>query len=482
MGGKAALLLVLGFSMIFLVLGHNFGNLSSRAIENMSNYYEESIAYNIAVTGANMAASQVFMDKTWEEGYADVKFDNGTLNVYVSNPQPSMTPVQTKGKKGKGGSSNPNKTVICHIPPGNPAAAHTIEVGNAAVPAHLNHGDYVGPCSGEVVDSAMVVIISEGTYQGITKTVQVELRPSHFSKFGNYYSSITAYPATGDTFNGPFHTNGLLTTYGQPVFNGKVTSKNGLSKKGAPPKPEFNGGFESGIDIPLEFDTSGMRVSASKIFADTLNKGKDIDVRLVFNADGTVTHSFSINDGKNKWTTPVTEKLTDLAPNGLIYIEKGNAFVSGVVKGEATVVATKQGKSGRGEVYFEDNLTYATDPRKNPNSKDVLGIVAESDIRIQYNANTNSGKNIETWASMFAMNGTIGPEDYFFNKYYYNHLAQWNILGGLIADGTRQTAVYSGSKPVRGLKFVHSYDSRFLTYVPPFFPHTKSFEVVSWYE
>ena len=39
------------------------------------------------------------------------------------------------------------KTTVCHIPPGNPANEHTICVGNAAVPAHLAHGDYVGTCN-----------------------------------------------------------------------------------------------------------------------------------------------------------------------------------------------------------------------------------------------------------------------------------------------------------------------------------------------
>ena len=39
------------------------------------------------------------------------------------------------------------KTTVCHIPPGNPANAHTICVGNAAVPAHMNHGDFLGTCS-----------------------------------------------------------------------------------------------------------------------------------------------------------------------------------------------------------------------------------------------------------------------------------------------------------------------------------------------
>jgi hypothetical protein len=44
--------------------------------------------------------------------------------------------------------ANTKKTTICHIPPGNPANAHTICVGNAAVPAHVNnHGDFIGTCS-----------------------------------------------------------------------------------------------------------------------------------------------------------------------------------------------------------------------------------------------------------------------------------------------------------------------------------------------
>lgn len=44
------------------------------------------------------------------------------------------------------------KTTICHVPPGNPANAHTLCIGNPAVPHHLknHHGDYVGPCHDEV--------------------------------------------------------------------------------------------------------------------------------------------------------------------------------------------------------------------------------------------------------------------------------------------------------------------------------------------
>jgi hypothetical protein len=40
------------------------------------------------------------------------------------------------------------KVDICHIPPGNPANAHTINVSVNAIPAHLAHGDTIGECGG----------------------------------------------------------------------------------------------------------------------------------------------------------------------------------------------------------------------------------------------------------------------------------------------------------------------------------------------
>ena len=40
----------------------------------------------------------------------------------------------------------PSTVTICHIPPGNPSAAQTIQVGSSAVSAHRAHGDTLGSC------------------------------------------------------------------------------------------------------------------------------------------------------------------------------------------------------------------------------------------------------------------------------------------------------------------------------------------------
>lgn len=44
------------------------------------------------------------------------------------------------------GGSGEKKMTICHIPPGNPSKAKTLEIGSSAWPAHQAHGDTEGAC------------------------------------------------------------------------------------------------------------------------------------------------------------------------------------------------------------------------------------------------------------------------------------------------------------------------------------------------
>jgi len=60
--------------------------------------------------------------------------------------------------------SGPLKVVLCHIPPGNPENPQTVQVSLNAAAAHLNHGDYVGPCGGSL--GPAVTEPTEGPFGG----------------------------------------------------------------------------------------------------------------------------------------------------------------------------------------------------------------------------------------------------------------------------------------------------------------------------
>jgi hypothetical protein len=72
--------------------------------------------------------------------------DDGTITIIsiiviyqpVVTPEPPPPPPVEEG----GG-----KVTVCHHPPGNPNARHTITIGRSALQSHLGHGDTMGPCS-----------------------------------------------------------------------------------------------------------------------------------------------------------------------------------------------------------------------------------------------------------------------------------------------------------------------------------------------
>ena len=89
-----------------------------------------------------------------------------TLLACGGQPQPEGEPILNDPQSGEleGGASevspgkkdedprsplDTDKVTICHIPPGNPANAHTITVGRSALKAHTKHGDTLGACGSD---------------------------------------------------------------------------------------------------------------------------------------------------------------------------------------------------------------------------------------------------------------------------------------------------------------------------------------------
>ena len=155
MSGKALLIVVAGFSLIFLVVGQNFGNISNRSVDNYVDYFNETVAHNIAVSGANMAANEIYLDPYWDEGYENISYQNGELDIELN-----------------------------------------------IIDAYQNFRE----------------IVATGEYEGISSTVRVTLAPSNFSKFAYYsvYEGGSIWWTNKDTVWGPFHTQDYMRVYRHP--------------------------------------------------------------------------------------------------------------------------------------------------------------------------------------------------------------------------------------------------------------------------
>ncbi len=155
----------------------------------------------IGLAGASLLVGCITSGSTTSDTQGTTALSSGSANG-AQGEQGALatsdegTEAKTHGKRGphkpcadapKGNGSlqshmpplNPLKVTICHIPPGNPANAHTITVGAPAVRAHLAHGDHLGACvetitvsdcegRGEGFTPAIPPVDTEGHVKGIT--------------------------------------------------------------------------------------------------------------------------------------------------------------------------------------------------------------------------------------------------------------------------------------------------------------------------
>ena len=349
------------------------------------------------------------------------------------------------------------------------------------------------------------IITSVGTFpavNGISDTVITTLRQRTFSEYGNYYnffkfpnpsptSLSNVWAATGDIFDGRFHANDKIRCYGDPEFLGEVTSTQGIQLYDSKSHPIFHVTPEiAPAEAPM-MDTSGVRIAAftnGKVFYDTTGANRFTDVYLKFYADGTVDYKSKIGT-TGTWSAIKNVPVTSLSSNGLIFVQGGQVSVEGVVKGQLSVVASKNGSTdaNSGKVIIPNSITYTTDPLldyhkyKPPYScADLLGIVAEKEVVVPFN--TSRG-DINIHASIFAQDGGMKIENY----KGYGSVHKMNIVGGIIGNYVEPTADYVWSStlkqyvPIRGYSYVHRYDRRFDNWAPPFFPKRRLFVPELWY-
>ncbi len=405
MVGKATLFVVAGFSLIFLIVEYNMGNVSTRAVSNFVDYYVENYAHELAVSGANLAANEMFLNQTWTSGYNNIDFKGGKLNVKVD-----IIDAFTDTRK----------------------------------------------------------ITSTAEYQTVKQTVEVTLIPSRFSKYAYYSTSEggNIIWISKDTVWGPFHTQDWIRVSGSPVFYGKVTTLKGVQKNSKTDKPQFLGGFESGINVPIPNNSVTSMGNAATTGGFKIT-GKDT-VYLTF-----VSDSIKIRYAYKGAVT--TFAANNLSANGVIFVENSTVRIQGKVKGKFTVAVSGTSSAG-GDIYIDDDITYNTNPLTNPNSTDILGLVAKSDVIITQNAANNNNVNIH--ASIFCETGSFTAQNY--NSRPVSGAI--NLLGGIVQYTRGPVGTFSGSTITSGFSKSYKYDERLLLVSPPAFPATGGYEIVSWYE
>jgi hypothetical protein len=413
--GKASLLVVLGYCSLLLMSGMLMSDTSVQAYDNAMDYYEDVTVRNIAIAGANMAANYIFEFPPLING-------NPWFNGYT-------TPVS---------------------------------FGGGTFVVSVDSTTSIDPYTGE----RRLTMRSTSTYQDSTCTVMLILRPSNFAKFAVYAgtSAAAVYWATGDSAFGPVHVQGTLRTHGTPYFGGKVTTLNGVDSTSWSGHPTFNAGIETGVNIPLNKDYSKLRDKAAN--GGRLFTGPH-DLHLDFKGD-----SITYRHGSDPDSTAL---LSAFAPNGAIVLNNSNGVVhvQGTVKGRYTVGSLDTTNHHRGKVVIDNDIRYYTDPRTNPSSTDMLGIVAHREITIKDNSAT-SGPNFTVMAALFSYAAGVVVENYTSRP-----LGTMYTYGGWTVNdiyATTNTAI------TRGLSVNIRFDERFRTSSPPYFPTTKTYEILAWYE
>lgn len=263
----------------------------------------------------------------------------------------------------------------------------------------------------------------------------------------------TIWFITGDVLDGPVHTNGTFHINGSPTFLGRVTSPNPYIGANNP-NPQFLCGANlAHATIELPTDLSDL-VTASQ------NGGRrwTTNIWLVFQADGTVEAGTS---DQGPWET------IDLsATNGVLYTAR-NFAIKGTVNGQVTVVAQRN-------VYVLDDVVYASDPREDPDSDDILGIIAGRNVIVKDNAPNRDDCIIH--GSIMALNTSFTVQNYDRGE----PRGTLHVFGGIVQKRRGPVGTFFWGQIRTGYQKDYQYDERFLTSAPPFFPRANFYEVCSW--
>ncbi len=413
MVGKGALLVVFGFIMAFAIFQVKMSSNVLATSDNFSSNYMETLIHETALTAMNLAVNKVWNTSVNNDTFS---FRANHCSARVEISKPGLDTVKVKVKAW----------------------------GNAYDKIHQ---------------------------QFMTRADSISAYFSYNMPISEYFwftnNEGTVYWITGDTIWGPLHTNSKILTSGSPVFYGKVTAFKGIDpsplKKSN--KAKFYGGWEVGIKNTIPTDMTYLKDAANTGNAGAPKNEKciyDKNVTFDFQADGSVIRTV-------QGSPTDTVKIKDIAPTGAIYSSK-DVRVKGVFNGALTIYSED-------DVYIDDDLVYADNPLTNPNSNDILGLVAKDDIWVTDNYANRHDCNIQ--ACVMAMNGSFGAENYASRPVS----GVLSMTGSIVQNDRGPVGTFYGSGTIAsGFSKRYRFDPRLSSLSPPNYPFLKSLHLVAWWE
>lgn len=456
--GKATLMVIIGFSMIFAVAGQYWGRSGNAATENFVDYYNQTAARNLAADAANLACDSLFVDPK----------DTSMSLLYLDGDDSCSITTRTQVVAGR---------KDCFI--------------------------------------TAISYYNEGKTR-IRDTVQVWMQPIYLNGFAMFSQNENSVNwVTGDVVTGPFATNGKMYVDGAPIFRGRATAVGGIVAGSGGNHAQFLGGFQSGsgvrVNVPTDLSQTASAATAASTFQPTASYSGSsyaYDVNLTFNSNGTVTvttQNKKYNKYTGTWSTvsstaAVTDTLSHLAnSNGeiVILVKNGDAHVQGTLNGSVTVIAqagtgttanrsssaqTNDGtdyfkSSVSGNVIVEGNMRYNDE---SPTTDDMLGLVADNSVALDTQP-TGSG-DITVDAAIFAKNGSWTYLDYD-GTTHNKKMGTLNVMGSICQNLRGAVGTESNGKISTGYLKNYTFDNRFVNAAPPSFPQAVGqYQLVSWYE
>lgn len=320
-------------------------------------------------------------------------------------------------------------------------------------------------------------VTSTGTFGNMNRVLVNYVQVDNYARYlwftdREVFGGSNVWFWTLDHLNGPTHTNGHFNIFGNPVFEDEVCSvddyirffNNGNNINSNqitnPPHdiPDFQMGVQFGAESTImPSQALGLRAAAS------INGGLSLrgNTTITLNNDGTM----NVTNARKGWNN----RNMAMPANGALFVNSGSLVISGTLNGRLTVGAS-------GNIIIQNNIVYADDPRTNPNSDDVMGIISESNVIIDDIAPAN----LEIDACVMGMNTSFMLENWWVGP----PKGTLSVYGGIIQDERGPVGTFNGAtgQKMSGYSKNYLYDQRLLGSPPSYMPTTGDYVTLSWEE